>query len=121
MKGTFMQKKNILLGAIIALLAAATVSSTCVAVRLNNRLNKLENDHLEMKVAGSVPNPNTPTPSHPNARTSPSPTPHHAQTQTVAKTEYHEMKVLAASTLGDDDREVKLELSERPDMEVVRQ
>ena len=49
MKGTFMQKKNILLGAIIALLAAATVSSTCVAVRLNNRLNKLENDHLEMK------------------------------------------------------------------------
>ena len=121
MKGTFMQKKNILLGAIIALLAAATVSSTCVAVRLNNRLNKLENDHLEMKVAGSVPNPNTLTPSHPNARTSPSPTPHHAQTQTVAKTEYHEMKVLAASTLDDDDREVKLELSERPDMEVVRQ
>lgn len=127
-----MQKKNILLGAIIALLAAATVSSTLVAIRLSNRLNKLENEQLTSEVAGAVPtshplsNPNTQlvrhsldeggTPPNPNTPTPPDP-----NTQHAVRTEYHEMKVFSACTVDGEDREVKLYLSECPDMEVVRQ
>ena len=68
-----MQKKNIFIGALIALLAGATAVSLVVAVRLNSKLLELENRQITglpvVAEAGSVP------------------------TNEVAKTVRHEMRV----------------------------
>ena len=109
MKGTFMQKKNILLGAIIALLAATAVTSTAVAFRLNNELKRLEKDKIAPIDKGSVPT-NAVVVAE-NARGS-------VPTNEVVRTERHEMAVEKVEYDGQNRLEVFL--SERPDMDVAR-
>ena len=98
-----MQGKNIVWGALVALLATGTIASTAVAFRLNSRLKELEsaqNKQVACSDAGSVPK---------NAGSVPTPT--------KPPTEHHEMKV--ERVVYDGQNRLEIVLSEKPDMEVV--
>lgn len=127
-----MQVKNILIGAVIALLTATTVIPTVVAVRLNNKLETLEKSKIAPEKAGSVPVQNMGSVPETTGSVPKAEEPKDAgsvPTNEVAKvvgsvpkeekTEFHEMKVCRVSYKGDN--QIDLILSERPDMEVVRQ
>ena len=110
-----MQKKNIVLSALVALLATGSVVSTTVAFRLNEQLKALEKAQFQQKTnpaAGSVPKAagSVPRPEAPKAGPVP--------TVEAPAVERYEMKIERVSYDGQNRLEIML--SEEPDMEVVK-